>query len=895
MPGHDKWQLIVVSHTHWDREWYLPFQAFRVRLVGLMDQLLDLLDSDPGYKHFMLDGQTVILEDYLEVRPDRRAEIERHVREGRLLIGPWYAQPDEFLPGGEALIRNLLLGHRVARQFGGIMKVGYVPDPFGQIAHLPAILQGFGIQDAIFLRGADASVDTTEFLWRAPDGSEVLTIYLPHGYGIANGLPLDREELTERLRHIRQALEPWATTRFLLLMNGFDHTSAQTELPQVIAAANASLDDAELVHGTLPMLFSALREAMAEEEASWPRHQGEFRCGQRVPLLPGVVSTRMWIKQRNQQCEDLLTRWAEPFSVWVTLLRKRVGRAWQEPPLPAGPRSPYPSHEASTAGLLDRAWRHLIENHPHDSICGCSVDPVHEQMRTRFDWCEEIGKEITRQALRRISALTPDGEGRSVVVFNPLAGPRTDFATAVVPRSEDGEPVAMVDSSGHRVLCQMLEPALTDLPGWLIGLYEGPGEDRVAVGFMAADVPGFGYKAFRVEYGPASPPAEGSPGGDGRIENEFFAVTVNPADGTLDVQDKRTGRLLDGLHRFVDGGDAGDEYNHCPPQRDELVDRPTAPPAIRVLERGSARCTLEISMSYSLPARLSPRQDARSDERVDCPITTHVSLYPGVPRIDIRTEVENRAQDHRLRVHFPSGVHTDVSHAEQHFGVVTRPIALPEADQSWAEDPVGTYPQKAFVDVSDGRFGLLLANRGLPEYEALQGPEGVTLALTLLRCVAWLGRHPLPCRRRIAGPNPLATPGAQCPGRHVFEYALVPHEGGWEQAYREAHHFAVPMRARWNWQGSGLLPSQASLLDLSSRAFVVSALKRAEDGSGVVVRLYNILSRPARGRIHLTEPHTRASMVNMNEEPLGEASVRDGWVELRARPNQILSMKFETP
>ncbi|MGB6837552.1 MAG: glycoside hydrolase family 38 C-terminal domain-containing protein [Dehalococcoidia bacterium] len=885
-----KWQLIVVSHTHWDREWYLPFQAFRVRLVGLMDQLLDLLDCDPGYKHFMLDGQTIALEDYLEVRPDRRADIERHVRAGRLLIGPWYAQPDEFLPGGEALIRNLLLGHRVARQFGAVMKAGYVPDPFGHIAHLPAILQGFGIQDALFYRGTDASVSTTEFFWRAPDGSEVLTVYMPDGYAIANGLPLDREELTGRLRSIRHALEPWATTRLLLLMNGFDHTSAQPELPQIIAAANASLDDAELVHGTLPMLFSALRE----EEASWPRHQGEFRSGQRAPVLPGVLSTRMWIKQRNQQCEELLTRWAEPFSVWAALLRKRVGGAWQEPPLPAGPRSPYPSHEASTAGLLDRAWRHLLENHPHDSICGCSVDPVHEQMRTRFDWCEEIGKEITRQALRRISSLTPDGEGRGVVVFNPVAGPRTDFATAVVPRREDGEPVAMVDSSGHRVPCQMLEPALTDLPGWLTGLYEGLGEDRVPVGFMAADVPGFGYKTFRLEYSRLSRPEEGLLGGDRRIENEFFAVTVNPADGTLEVQDKRTGRVLEGLHRFVDGGDAGDEYNHCPPQRDELVERPAAPPVVRVLERGPARCTLEISVRYSLPARLSPGQDARSDERVDCPIITRVSLYPGVPRIDIRTEVENRAQDHRLRVRYPSGVHSDVTHAEQHFGVVTRPIALPEADQGWVEDPVGTYPQKAFVDVNDGRFGLLLANRGLPEYEAFQGPEGVTLALTLLRCVGWLSRVSLPCRRNIAGP-PLPTPGAQCPGRHMFEYALVPHEGGWEQAYREAHRFAVPMRARWNHEGSGLLPSQASLLEVSSRAFVVSALKRAEGGSVVVVRLYNILSRPARGRMRLKEPHAGASMVNMDEQPLGEAPVRDGWVELRARPNQILNIKFETP
>jgi len=224
-------QLLVVSHTHWDREWYLPYQSFRVRLVGLFDQLLDLFDSDPGYKHFMLDGHTIPLEDYLEVRPDRFDDIERVVQQGKLLIGPWYIIPDCALPGGEALVRNFLRGHRVAKMFGPVMKVGYIPDPFGQIAHMPAILRGFGIENATMWRGADDSLKTTEFFWQSPDGSEVLTIHKPFGYGIAATLPAAPKPLMARIKSIREQLEPYATTPCLLVMNGSDHLPAQPELP----------------------------------------------------------------------------------------------------------------------------------------------------------------------------------------------------------------------------------------------------------------------------------------------------------------------------------------------------------------------------------------------------------------------------------------------------------------------------------------------------------------------------------------------------------------------------------------------------------------------------------------------------------------------------------------
>ncbi|MDP2949382.1 MAG: glycoside hydrolase family 38 C-terminal domain-containing protein [Chloroflexota bacterium] len=878
MTDSEKRPIMVVSHTHWDREWYLPFETFRSRLVAMMDKLLHILETNPDYKHFMLDGQSIILEDYLEIRPDRREEIARQVQAGRLLVGPWYALPDEFLVGGESLVRNLQRGIAVARQFGPPMMVGYLPDMFGHIAHMPAILAGFGIAAAVIWRGVDRSVPTSEFFWRTADGSEVLAIHLPQGYGIGQRLPLEREALLNRLHNIRQIVEPWASTRYLLLPNGDDHVEAQPELPAVIALANENLDDAELMHATLPMYIEAVRQEMgsASGGGSWPRVEGEFRSGQRAWVLPSVSSTRMWIKQRNQECEDLLLRWAEPFSAWANLIRQRNGDS--------------PDRSASDAGLLGLAWKLLLQNHPHDSICGCSIDQVHEEMAVRFDRCRDVGEAVARDALRYLAESAAPDEGTHVVVFNPLDGPRTDLGTARLPLRDGREPLWLEDEAGGSPL--PLQPLRRGL------LFPRDTEERLEVAFVAPDVPAYGYKAFRVGYAPSTgsgqvQPTRRRPAAAAQaMENEFFRVEADGGDGTITLTDKAAGTTLSGLNRFVDGGDCGDEYNYCPPARDELMDAPGRPPRIRLVEDGPARWSLEIALDYSLPRRLAANGQGRTRQRQPYRIVSHVSIYAGVPRVDFETEVDNQVEDHRLRVHFPTGLRAQFSHAEQHFGVVARPVALPEADGTWMEEPQGTYPQKTFVDVNDGQRGLLLANRGLPEYEVIDGPNGATIALTLLRCVGFLSRPIMATRRAQAGPL-IPAPGAQCAGKHVFHYSLVPHSGGWESAFVQAHRFAHPLRAVTTSAGKKRVAAEASLLSVRPSALVLSAVKAAEDGRGIIVRLYNVTPQPVWGEVRLEEPrHVGVEVVDLNEEPLGAADVEDGWVRLSAKPNEIVTLKF---
>jgi mannosylglycerate hydrolase len=862
-----KRQLMVVSHSHWDREWYLPFEAFRSRLVGMLNRLLHLLETNPDYKHFTLDGQSIILDDYLEIRPDRRQDIARQVQAGRLLVGPWYVLADEFLVGGEALIRNLQIGIAVARQFGPPTMVGYLPDMFGHIAHMPSILVGFGIPASVIWRGVARSIPTSEFFWRAPDGSEVLTIHLPEGYSLGRALPLEREPLMNRLHSIRQVLEPLASTPYLLVMNGDDHLEPQSELPAVIALANESLDDAKLVQATLPTFIEAVRQEMGARSHAWPRVEGEFRSSQRAPILPGVTSARMWIKQGNQECEDLLLRWAEPFSAWANLLRQR---------------SEGDDRAASDTGLLSTAWRLLLQNQAHDSICGCSIDEVHEQMAVRFQRCQQLARSVSRDALRHIADMAaPQGETH-VVVFNPLNDPRSDFCTARLPLQDGREPLALEDEDGRRVA---LQPLRRSPPP------SGAIRERVEAGFLASDVPAYGYKTFRVIYGKPTRPRR--PRADQAIENEHFRIEVDPENGTISVTDKASGVTLDGLNRFVDGGDCGDEYNYCPPAHDQLVDRPRRAPRIRLVEDGPARSTLEIALDYSLPKRLIADRRRRSGQRRICRIISRASIHASVPRLDFETEVDNQAEDHRLRVHFPTGLRSQLCHAEQHFGVLARPLAVPEDDGTWAETPIGTHPQKSFVDVNDHRRGLLLANRGLPEYEAIDDPQGVIIALTLLRCIGWLARPRLPNRRQLAGP-PMATPAAQCLGKHLFHYSLVPHSGGWESAFVQAHRFAHPLRGVTTTAGKGELAPKASLLSIAPSALVLSALSATENGEGIIVRLYNIASQPTWGEVRLEEPYAAVEVVNLKEEPLGQAEVEEGRVRLSLKPNEIITLRFQT-
>jgi alpha-mannosidase len=934
--------LHVVSHTHWDREWYLAFQEFRYRLVRTMDDLLNLLDADPEYAHFTLDGQTIVLDDYLEIRPEEEGRIRKHVRDGRLLVGPWYVLPDEFLCGPEALVRNLLFGERGCRRFSDerlpMERIGYVPDPFGHISQLPQIAAGFGWDALCLWRGVGPA--PTEFRWSAPDGSDCLVLHLPNAYSNGARLATDDEGFVRDLAAVRDALLPLATTSHLLVMQGNDHVAARADIPRLIQAASTRKDPDEgdhVLHSTLPHFLGAV-----------------------------LLSARIWIKQWNAGCEALLTRWAEPFAV----LADQVSDTLDHRP------------------FLRRSWEYLLKNHPHDSICGCSVDQVHREMETRFSWSEQIAEQVVRGSLRSIAAQidtrpktlggsyadpgNSEATGASVVVFNPNGFARTDRVRVHLPHMANRS-WSIVDDQGVPLRHEKLDLPIQEhlctsmtresLASWLDTIASQQSSDLdslflrrlethvaeagvhldvfvtsnaadsepangrrqtmervqallddeknqtfnvrvleqggVELEFLAKGVPALGYAQFMIanaEDPATSLPTVAMPDSN-RLENECFVVEANREDGTLSILDKSTGLALQGANRFVDGGDRGDEYTYCRPEADTIVGSPAAPPTIERVD-DALGSSLRVSLNLRVPrSLLGEDRSMRTEDLVDLPITSRVSLVHAVRRIEFETTVDNHAKDHRLRVHFPTPIVTKSSWAESQFDVIERPIALPTNTGDWAEQPVGTNPQLTFVDVSDRQHGVLLANRGLPEYEVLPGTEeapGVVLALTLLRAVGWLSRADLHNRVGHAGPA-MTTPKAQCQGSHTFHYALVPHAGNYLTAYRQAHAFNAPLRAVPAHLHEGSLPRSASFVETWPSAVVLSALKQAEEGGGFILRLLNIAPVPVQARLRFLRGFKEATLVSLREaDVLSRLARNTDRLSVPMRAKEIVTIHIRT-
>jgi hypothetical protein len=419
--------------------------------------------------------------------------------------------------------------------------------------------------------------------------------------------------------------------------------------------------------------------------------------------------------------------------------------------------------------------------------------------------------------------------------------------------------------------------------------------------FVAPELPPHGYATFTIRPAQEPPAAKGEAGRPSdpfALENDLFALQVDPSDGTITITDKTNGGVYPGLNRFVDGGDRGDTYNYCRPEQDRIVAEPAELPDVRLVRHGPVWQTLEIAQTYRLPHSLRPDRESRTEKTADVTIVSRVSIYAGVPRVEFETTVDNQVQEHRLRVHFPVPVCVDHAHTEAHFYVARRPVPQVAAELdtgAWIEQPVPTVPQRGWADVSDGQVGLMVANRGLPEVEFIPDGDGTTIALTLLRCVGLLSRDDLHCRRGRAG-SLLPTPEAQCPGRYTFHYSLIPHSGRWEGARAQAEAFRAPPRAVAAGVCSGSLPPRANLVQADPPAFALTTIKQPEDDSapGLIVRGVNLSDEPVAVHLRTWQAFDRATRTNLNEAPLESLSLNDdGTVTFSARPWEIVTIRWE--
>lgn len=928
-------RITLVAHTHWDREWYLPFEAFRAQLVEMLDEALDDLERDERLS-FTLDGQVAMVDDYLELRPANEPRIRALIRAGRLHVGPWYTQADTLLTDGESLIRNLAVGIRRAEELGGALQVGYMPDQFGHGGQMPQLLRMFGIDGAVLWRGVGPDRPPAAFRWQAPDGSTVTTLWLQDGYGSGRRLPSDPEGFADAIERLLERLGGWFGEMPVLVPVGDDHVKLATWTPEAAAALKKRMPNVEVAVG-------GYHDHLPHVGAVEHTVRGELRSPAFAPVLAGVASARIREKQAAARAAVLLQRYAEPLAAWAALN--------------APPGAP-----ARSDTLIQRAWRQLLLNHAHDSVAGCGVDATHDDVKARYRWAEQLAEAARDQALGQIRLEPPPGAPAHVFVYNPgPAGPAV-LVEAHVPRAIEGELVAVgPDGVAHPVqplgavderpvfegefsaaeLGQYLgglDPRTPIFGKYLTGITARPeagGVVRLDVGLgehpapaaqlaedqkrikqmfetaerfkvvlhagatsrpvlvQAGPAPEAGFVALAIRPGspdPATPRAGAVAGPHPGISAGSLSVVAQP-DGTVLIYDDQLGLSAVRANDLVDDGDRGDLYHYDP------LGAPIRPvhARARVAESGPLRARLVVEQDLTLPVGLTTDRTRRAAETRTVTVTTEITLTAGERRIDFATSLVNEAADHRLRalVHVP--LHAERLDVDAGLAVWARPLDPQTALGAGSERAAPTGQHHHFVDVSDNAHGVALMSRGLPEHEVVRETAhgaSTCIALTLLRSVGWLSRGDLSVIDHAAGPM-VPTPGAQELGLHRFEYALVLHRGDWQagDVMSEARRYeapAIPVAPK----GKLPVPTGRALVEVEPSQVVVSALHPAQGGRGTIVRVLNASAAPAEARLRPEREVREALEVDPLERPVGRAGLRreDGAIRLRLGPWQLATV-----
>ncbi|HFL8138055.1 TPA: alpha-mannosidase [Enterococcus faecium] len=877
-----KKKVYIISHSHWDREWYMAYEQHHMRLIELIDDLLELFEVDPSFNSFHLDGQTIILDDYLQVRPEKRQAIQQAINEGKLRIGPFYILQDDFLISSESNVRNMLIGMEESRKWGTPVMLGYFPDTFGNMGQTPQLMKQAGISAAAFGRGVkpigfdnqvleaeNYSSQYSEMWWKGPDQTAIFGLLFANWYSNGNEIPVEKEAALAFWKQKLADAEQYASTNHLLMMNGVDHQPVQKDISKAIHLANELFPDYEFIHSNFTDYLEAVQKDVPEDLGSV---EGELTSQETDGwyTLANTASARVYLKQWNTKVQRQLENITEPLA---TMAYEVSGN--------------YPHDQ------LDYAWKTLMQNHPHDSICGCSVDSVHREMIPRFEKADEVGKYLAQDSLEQLTAaIDTTGfpkDSFPFVIVNTAGMDKTGEAEITIElerkRFAEGIPEQLYQElenlpkrkyhvetkSGATIPAILSEETVQfgyDLP-----------KDRFRVPYMARmikvtlpleNMPAFSWETFALVEGEAkAEEKETMIHQSGRIiENGPLHLTIEK-NGTITMEDRKNKRKLNNLHIFEDIGDIGNEYIFKQPFCDQpILSSNKENSEVKVLvdtpEIAKISILQEMEIPVSADERLEKEQQMvvefryrkaeRSKEKRILQIKTIMTIRKDSKKIDFETTLDNQMKDHRLRVLFPTKLHVEHHEADSIFEVVKRPNHV---FKSW-ENPTNPQHQQAFVNIHDEEYGVTVGNFGLNEYEVTEDGQ---IAVTLLRSVGELGDW-----------GYFPTPEAQCLGEHRFNYSIELH-GPEEKfsTYLHAYAAQIPFSTQQIKHHEGTLISKQQYLTIKSETFAITALKRSKFSDKVVVRGFNMSSHLEK--LEITKDNGKTVILNLLEEPTKQAVV----------------------
>jgi alpha-mannosidase len=891
----------IISHSHWDREWYMPFEKHRIKLVRLVDDCLELFDEANGFESFHLDGQTIVMDDYLEIKPENIDQLKKNVKEGKFHVGPWYILQDEFLTNGESTVRNLLVGMEEAHKYGEVCNVGYFPDAFGNAGQMPQILKQAGMEAVAFGRGVkpvgfnntveengDYESSYSEMIWSSPDGSGLLGILFANWYNNGAEIPVDEVKAKKFWDAKLADVLRYASTDHLLFMNGCDHQPVQKNLVEAIAVAKRLYPELEFKHSNFKEYIKCVKESQ-DNKLTTVTGELTSQSTDGWSTLVNTTSAHIYLKQLNKENEVALINLAEPLAA-----------------IAAGNGGSYPHAD------LKYAWKKLMQNHPHDSICGCSVDEVNEEMVIRNKKSIQVSEELIKESLRvigsKIDTLGFDSqEAYPFVVFNTSGWQRTGVVSVVIDiernyhinltksyhqmNETQVKSLVLVDHKGNQIPCNIKDQGVKfgyDLPD---DKFRQPYMARqVEVTFEAEAVPSMGYKAYALVPERASCLEKKSLVIPDGMENKYLRATINP-NGTINLLDKETGKLYEQICYYEDTGDIGNEYIYRQPEGDTPIVSKDTVCSIRLAEDEEYRATYQITQKLEIPesadetlweeqksmTNIQSRKAKRSGKLTILTINTLISLEKNGHGIKVCTEFINSMKDHRLRVVIPTGINAQTHLADSVFEIVERPN---RHAATW-KNPSACEHQQCFVGIADQDAGIAVANFGLYEYEMLPEDKNA-IAVTILRAVGEMGDWGV-----------FPTPGAQCQGKCSASFEIIPFSLKAEEfdPIAEAYQFQIPMLTSQTALQKGALPMEKSYLQWHGEGIYLTTIKNKQNTNHQMVRWFNGTKKESTLHVKCSDLFNRYYRSNVIEDQLQDLAVdENGEIIVTMRPFEIFTM-----
>lgn len=811
----------VIQHTHWDFEWYFTRNEAMIQFVYHMDEVFSALKNQL-VDYYLLDGQMSILDDYLEACPEKRNELIKWVKVGRLFIGPWYTQTDELIITGESIIRNLSLGMDLADSLGGSQRIGYLPDSFGQGADMPKIYNGMEIYNSVFWRGLPKEKTThREFNWESEDGSEVTTVNIKDGYFSGIGLIYD-----DNAEKVMKTAVNGVSVDDLILPVGGDQRYVDYDLKERISLYNQQLPDYKFVESNYPQYFSKINR----DKKNLDNINGEFITSSASKIHRSIYSSRYDQKYLNDKVERRMIYQLEP----LMLMADKIGIPYKK-------------------SLLKKIWKLVVRNQAHDSAGGCNSDKTNQIILERLREADQLSYSTIDYLTRKISESENNKKSDDLTFFNTLPYEITkniNFQVSLKSKNFeifDNDTKVTVDvwnvTKKYRGQIKRDESKYNSSDYYYI--FDCTAE---------ITIPALQWKTLNVKQSVGNKEMI-LVNPQNSIQNDKYRISF--INGKLDLLNRLNRDNLENFIKIIDDGDEGDTYDYSPAYHDQVFNLNFNEASV-ICRTGKLSQEMVLTGLWDLPRNLNERKNNQSNGEIsyELKLTLDESSL-----IKTHLLINNRIDDHRMRVIINTDLKNNhVSYADTAFGYIKRPVIDPHLND-WKEiglheEPTAIFPMLHYVNLHDEHRSTTVLAKGIKEYQIL-GDDFNQISLTLFRSVGFLGRPDLIRRPGVASGNQFTyvpTPDSQLHQQLHFKFAIdLDNSFDPARIMRKFQNYAVSVpfyqKQELN-QFTNTLKyfvmhplsnsiSSQPFLKITNDELVFSSLTESEDTAGWLIRVYN--------------------------------------------------------